>query len=377
MSALRPFLAAALLAAASTRAAPERPVLQVLAEDILRLELETQALRPLAVALQGKSFGEKSVDALEIHLALTASLLLANEGHPDADARAAVELGLSAAGLYYDLMRADLEATARGMSAVPRSNCNAGVEELNVILLNMGRDWRWLLRHRADATAALEKAKRYRDNVMAVLPVANVMKTGVVVANVTSGAISALKLARSSLPALAQLAQWLKEGGFEGASLELAGAGSGLAIRAIAGTQALVLSDATVIALAQAGQLAASSVALLYMARGHLHHICTDKNFESDARGGPWSPRFKKILDGAKLRFDDPENLVEVEGHQGPHPQAYHDIVYETLNNATNRIPPGTTAYREAVIKALRNLATRISTPGGDLNLLVTGGGTP
>jgi len=32
-------------------------------------------------------------------------------------------------------------------------------------------------------------------------------------------------------------------------------------------------------------------------------------------------------------------------------------------------------AYREAVIKTLRILAEEITTPGSDLNLLVTGGG--
>src|SRR5262249_46482471 len=94
-----------------------------LAEEVLRLELEAQALRPLARALAGRSFGENSIGTLEAHLAVTAAVLLADEGQPDGDARTAAEVGLSAAGLFYDLLRVDLEATARGMSAIPRSNC--------------------------------------------------------------------------------------------------------------------------------------------------------------------------------------------------------------------------------------------------------------
>lgn len=348
-----------------------------MAEEVLRLELEAQALRPLARALARRSFGEDSVQALESHLAVTASLLLSDEGRSAGETRRATEIGLSAGGLYYDLLRTDLEATARGMGGIARSNCNRGVEETGRIRNGMATDWRWPITHREEAEKALAAAQRYRDNVMEAMPVASVMKVGVAAANATSLEISLAKLVTSGLPALAGLIEWLKGGGFEGATLELAGTGGGLAVRAVAGTQALVLSDAAVIALEQAGVVANNALALLYMARGHLHHICTDKNFDSDVRGGPWSPRFKKYLDGAGLKFDDPENLVEVEGHQGPHPEAYHQAIRDELDAATANLRPGTPGYREAVVGALRRLALRIAKPGGDLNLLVTGKGTP
>ncbi|HYV46162.1 MAG TPA: AHH domain-containing protein [Myxococcaceae bacterium] len=351
----------------------EHPEPTALAEDVLRLELEAQELRPLARALAGRSFGEDSVNALESHLAVTASLLLSGEGRPEGDARTAAEIGVSAAGLYYDLLRVDLEATARGMSAIPRSNCNRGVQETATIRNGMASDWRWPLTHRAEAEQALAAAQRYRDNVMEVMPLANVMKVGVAAANVNSLEISLAKLAATGLPALAALTEWLTVGGFEGASLELAGTGGGLAIRAVVGTQALVLSDAAVIALEQAGVVASNALPLLYMARGHLHHICTDKNFESDARGGPWSPRFKFFLDDARLHFDSPENLVEVEGHQGPHPEAYHRAVLKELREQTAGTTPGSEPFRAGVLRALRTLAERIKTPGSQLNGLVTG----
>src|SRR6185369_522308 len=132
-------------------------------------------------------------------------------------------------------------------------------------------DWRWPITHRAEAEKALAAAQRYRDNVMEAMPIASVMKAGVAAANMNSLEISLAKLAATGLPALAALVEWLAAGGFEGASLELAGTGSGLAIRVVAGTQALVLSDAAVIGLVQAGAVASNALALLYMARGHLH----------------------------------------------------------------------------------------------------------
>ena len=52
-------------------------------------------------------------------------------------------------------------------------------------------------------------------------------------------------------------------------------------------------------------------------------------------RGGPWSPRFKAMFDRAGMSLDDAANKVAVPGHKGPHPQAYHEEVFERLSTAT------------------------------------------
>jgi len=344
-----------------------------LAGQVLAIELRLEPLRALSRAEAGRSHDEESIDALQKQLTLTASLLLQNDGQPDEDHRAAAEVGLNTAGLYADLVGADLIASVERVRLVARSHCNEGLEALRPIREGMASDWRWPLPHQREAFEGIASARRHRDQVSLVSPAASVMKAGVAAANTTSAAVSLVKLAAVGRPALAALIAWLRGGGFEGASLELVGAGSGLGIRAVAGAQVLVLSDEAVIALVETGQVAANALALLFMARGHLHHICTDKNYVSDVRGGPWSPQFKRILDGAKVAFDDPENLVEVEGHQGPHPEAYHAAVRARLEQATEGLARGTPAYREAIARALRTLAEEIQRPGTRLNLLVTG----
>lgn len=133
----------------------------------------------------------------------------------------------------------------------------------------------------------------------------------------------------------------------------------------------LVLTDAEVIALAEAGQLSATALSLYVLARGDIHHIATDKNTESDRNGGPWTRRFRPFFEDADMSFDDPANLVEVEGHVGSHPRAYHDIVHEALNRAVRGLKPHTSAYREAIRATLKALGKQCATPGTRLNLLL------
>ena len=66
--------------------------------------------------------------------------------------------------------------------------------------------------------------------------------------------------------------------------------------------------------------------------KGPLHHIATDKNSVSSARGGQWTPRFKKLFDRAGVKLSDKANKVRVPGHFGPHPEAYHQIVFDRLS---------------------------------------------
>lgn len=107
--------------------------------------------------------------------------------------------------------------------------------------------------------------------------------------------------------------------------------------------------------------------------RARNHHLATDKNSVSTVRGGPWTPRFRKIFRKAGMELKDPENIVPLEGHKGPHPQAYHELVFDQLNGATancRRVEE----CREALTRALQKLAREVSTRGTDLNKLVTQG---
>ncbi len=105
------------------------------------------------------------------------------------------------------------------------------------------------------------------------------------------------------------------------------------------------------------------------------HHIATICNDKSPLRGGPWTPRFRKIFAMAGMKLDDPANKLPIPGHRGPHPERYHQIVYEEVREATNGCRT-MAICREKLTRALRALAREIATPGTELNQLVTGSST-
>jgi hypothetical protein len=83
--------------------------------------------------------------------------------------------------------------------------------------------------------------------------------------------------------------------------------------------------------------------------------------------------RFENYFKKAGMTLQDPENLVRVKAHQGPHPRAYHEIVLSTIDDEVKGLRAGTAEYRKALKRALAKLAKAIQTPGTKLNLLVTG----
>ncbi|HZH77226.1 MAG TPA: AHH domain-containing protein, partial [Archangium sp.] len=103
------------------------------------------------------------------------------------------------------------------------------------------------------------------------------------------------------------------------------------------------------------------------------HHIATIENSKSTARGGPWTPLFKKIFAKAGMSMEDPANKVRLPKHYGPHPEAYHQTVYNSLDEATKSCP-NQQACALALRQALRRLAAEIIREGSDLNKLLTKG---
>ena len=101
-----------------------------------------------------------------------------------------------------------------------------------------------------------------------------------------------------------------------------------------------------------------------------IHHIATDKNRRSTATGGPWTPVFEPLFEQAGVSMNSIANKVLVFGHKGPHPQQYHQAVFDRLVQAT-RGKEGED-YRRAFIDALNSLALEIATPGTALNSWVT-----
>jgi hypothetical protein len=105
--------------------------------------------------------------------------------------------------------------------------------------------------------------------------------------------------------------------------------------------------------------------------RTEKHHMATISNRKSTLRGGSWTPRFEDLFARAGMRLSDQENIVPIKGHKGPHPQRYHDIVFRRLDEALGDC--GNIAQcRQRLLPALDELAKRISTPGTELNRLIT-----
>jgi len=105
--------------------------------------------------------------------------------------------------------------------------------------------------------------------------------------------------------------------------------------------------------------------------RTQKHHIATIANKKSALRGGPWTPQFEKLFARAGMRLEDSENIVPLQGHKGPHPQRYHELVHESLETSLGNCS-SIAACRTRLLPALEDLAREIVTPGTDLNRLLT-----
>ncbi len=101
--------------------------------------------------------------------------------------------------------------------------------------------------------------------------------------------------------------------------------------------------------------------------KGPVHHIMTDKNSLSTARGG--TPRFKAMAARAKVALGDAENKVRVPGHHGPHPQAYHEAVFDRLRGATKGLKGA--KYASAFKAELAAIRADAATAGSTLNKLL------
>jgi hypothetical protein len=245
----------------ASQSPPEAEGRARVAARLLKIELDARLLRRRAddPTLAHYTARLDAIDALLAHIAVTTRYLAE-------DRRRAAEVGTDVAGVTFDLMRADLEATVRHSGGVIRSDCNKGLEWAGIGIqgLAVGPDW-------ADRTSevaqALARASFHRDNVVRAAPIVEVMKAGVAAASITSAAASVFSLARSGLAVLARLSAWMESGGAAFGVLQAAPEG-GAAIQMVTSAGALTLTHAEVMILVNAGQLSATAAALHMMASG-------------------------------------------------------------------------------------------------------------
>ncbi|WNG61390.1 hypothetical protein F0U59_46785 [Archangium gephyra] len=101
------------------------------------------------------------------------------------------------------------------------------------------------------------------------------------------------------------------------------------------------------------------------------HHLATNKNRISDARGGPWTPLFERIFTKAGMSLEDAANKVYLLKHAGPHSEAYHTEIFERLSEAVQTCP-NKDACKIALKKELNRIADEVCTPGTKLHQLAT-----
>ncbi|WP_095983830.1 AHH domain-containing protein [Cystobacter fuscus] len=102
-----------------------------------------------------------------------------------------------------------------------------------------------------------------------------------------------------------------------------------------------------------------------------MHHIATVENSKSTARGGPWTQRFQELFDKAGMSMEAQANKVPLEGHKGPHPQAYHEAVYRRLRDATSTCR-STLDCRKALVTELRQMAQELTDRSSKLYKLLS-----
>ena len=102
---------------------------------------------------------------------------------------------------------------------------------------------------------------------------------------------------------------------------------------------------------------------------GDEHHIATNKNWISSLEGGPWSPRFERLFKRVGMTLRDVENRVRIPRHRGPHPEEYHQEIFDRLSDAI--VGKKGDDARNAMKAELQNIAAEAIKPGTKLNRLL------
>nr|BDT31444.1 hypothetical protein MFMH1_11130 [Myxococcus sp. MH1] len=103
---------------------------------------------------------------------------------------------------------------------------------------------------------------------------------------------------------------------------------------------------------------------------GPVHHICTNKNPNSSVTGGPWTPECERIFKRAGMSLEDAANKVRLDGHEGPHPEFYHNQVLTRLERSVARCRT-TESCRASLQKELAKIADELLTPGSELRSFI------
>lgn len=279
-------------------------------DRLLQIQVQVDLVRLQLFALQGASFQTTAPDRVTEHIGRVVARLLTEREDLYSSGT-----GVNLAGIAYDVLRTDVEATKRGIRGPIRSSVNQAARELWKGMDAYEADPAWASERRLDAMLLVRRAAWHSYNAMAAAPLINVMKPGVAAASIMGGALSLATLTKAGLPALQRLVAFMKGAKAEEGALAIAGAGASTTIRVVvASGEGLVLTTSEVAALVEAGALSAASLNLL-MAVTSKPKPFVPKAFEEWAKSLP-----KKPING-----DSPHVRYQIQ-HCGPEEfQVYSD----------------------------------------------------
>ncbi|NTX14449.1 AHH domain-containing protein [Myxococcus sp. CA056] len=289
----------------------------------------------LALAIAMDSVWEETAEALED---------IADPG--------AVMATITAAATMYLLLWALPEPVSKGAAAT--------LTAIAIAYLGVDTVWRlldgWLtLVREVDRATTFAKLSASGEAYGEVLG-ENAARVFVMLATAAIGSTAGLAAKAATLPGSAQAA---------------------VAVESQAGFQYAAVGSVQSVAVAAEGFTIALAPNALAMAsqgmrnKGKRHHIATNKNDVSPARGGPWTPRFEELFKRAGMELKDTENIVEIVGHKGPHPERYHVIIRDRLRDALGGCRK-VADCRKALTLELQKLAKEVQTKGTELHRLVT-----
>ncbi|NNC05756.1 AHH domain-containing protein [Corallococcus exiguus] len=261
----------------------------------------------------------------------------------------AVMATMTSAVTMYLLLWAMPEPVSKGLAALITATAIAylGVDTVWTLL----DGWLTLVRHVDQATTFVHV--RDAGEAYGAVMGRNAARIFVMLATAAIGNTAGLAMKAPTLPGSAQAA---------------------VAVETQAGLQFVSLAGVRSVAMAADGftiALAPNAVAMSSRSgKPQRHHLATIRNEKSAKTGGPWTPRFRRIFKRAGMELTDPENIVEVPGHRGPHPRAYHELVMRKLSTSLGDCRT-VVQCREALTNALRALAEEASTQGTLLNQLL------
>ncbi|MHA7628722.1 AHH domain-containing protein [Corallococcus sp. M7] len=262
----------------------------------------------------------------------------------------AVMATMTSAVTMYLLLWAMPEPVSKGLAALITATAIAylGVDTVWTLL----DGWVTLVRHVDGATTFVQV--RDAGEAYGAVMGRNAARVFVMLATAAIGNTAGLAMKAPTLPGSAQAA---------------------VAVETQAGLQFVSLGGVRSVAMAADGftiALAPNAVAMSSRpGKPQRHHLATIRNEKSSRNGGPWTPVFRKLFKKAGMELKDPENIVEVPGHRGPHPAEYHRRVMRRLRDATEQCRT-VAQCRDALTSTLKELAEEARSPGTVLNKLLT-----